>query len=197
MSMRYIGLALRGLCLAVVLTAAGLGQSASPAPPATAVDAAVVKDFEARVTKYMDLRKKQAGSAPKPTNSADKLTKAKEDIGAKIRAARADAREGDIFSPEIAAYFRKQIAATLSGPHGKRIQASLRHAEPIAGLAIKVNDKYPEGVALQSTPPSLLLNLPPLPKELEYRIVDSALILRDITPNLIVDVLRDAIHTPQ
>ena len=197
MSMRYIGLALRGLCLAAVLTAAGLGQSASPAPPATAVDAAVVKDFEARVTKYMDLRKKQAGSAPKPTNSADKLTKAKEDIGAKIRAARADAREGDIFSPEIAAYFRKQIAATLSGPHGKRIQASLRHAEPIAGLAIKVNDKYPEGVALQSTPPSLLLNLPPLPKELEYRIVDSALILRDITPNLIVDVLRDAIHTPQ
>ena len=52
---------------------------------------------------------------------------------------------------------------------------------------MQVNQRYPQGAPLQSTPPSLLLNLPPLPKELEYRIVDSTLVLRDEGANVIVD----------
>jgi hypothetical protein len=45
-------------------------------------------------------------------------------------------------------------------------------------------------------PPSLLLNLPELPKELEYRFVGRELVLRDSAANLIVDVLPD-IRTPE
>ena len=40
-------------------------------------------------------------------------------------------------------------------------------------------------------PPSLLLNLPKLPKELEYRFVDHELIVRDVAANLIVDFIPD------
>jgi len=44
---------------------------------------------------------------------------------------------------------------------------------------------------LQSMPPSLLLNLPRLPKELEYRFVGRELVLREIPANLIVDAIPD------
>ena len=46
-------------------------------------------------------------------------------------------------------------------------------------------------------PPSLLLNLPKLPKELEYRFVGRELILRDIAANLIVDVIPEVTTAPR
>jgi len=69
----------------------------------------------------------------------------------------------------------------------------LRHAEPVKPLNLQVNDKYPEGVPLQSTPPSLLLDLPKLPPEVEYRIVGHDLVLRDVKANLIVDFVNNVI----
>jgi hypothetical protein len=42
-------------------------------------------------------------------------------------------------------------------------------------------------------PPTLLQKLPKLPKELEYRIVGHNLVLLDTEPNLVVDVLSNAI----
>jgi hypothetical protein len=152
-----------------------------------------VKDFEARVTQYLNLRKKEAGSSPGATKSPDKLSDNQEQLAARVKALRPDAKQGDIFTPEIAEYFRRQLSSTLAGPDGTKIRASLRHAEPVRGLSLRVNEVYPQGIPLQSTPPSLLLNVPPLPKELEYRIVGRNLLIRDIAPNLIVDFISDAL----
>jgi hypothetical protein len=171
-----------------------LGTGLCLAPAAASQNhAQTVNDFEARVAKYLDLRKKEAGSAPRPTNSPEKLAAAQQDLAAKVSALRRDAKQGDIFTAEIAAYFRHQISTTLAGHHGHKIRASLRHAEPVPALALHVNQVYPQGVPLQSTPPTLLLNLPLLPKELEYRIVGRNLVLHDIVPNVIVDFIPDAI----
>jgi hypothetical protein len=156
-------------------------------------DDPLVKDFEARVSQYLDLRKKDAGSSPRPTKSADKLSDNQELVAARVKALRPTAKQGDIFTPELAEYFRRQLSSTLAGPDGPKIRASLRHAEPVRGLSLRVNEVYPQGIPLQSTPPSLLLNLPPLPKELEYRIVGRNLVLRDIVPNIIVDFISDAL----
>ncbi len=156
-----------------------------------------VKDFEASVAKYLDFRKKEAGSAPRPTNSPEKLAEAQQNLAVKVRALRPDAKQGDIFTPEITAYFRHQISATLASHHGHKIRASLRHAEPVPALALHVNQVYPQGIPLQSTPPTLLLNLPTLPKELEYRIVGRNLILHDIVPNIVVDFVPDAIPSAE
>ena len=156
----------------------------------------VLKDFEARVNKYLDLRKRDVGSSPRPTRSPDKLEDNQEQSAAKVKALRPDAKQGDIFTPDIASYFRRQLSSTLKGPDGSKIRASLRHAEPVRGLPLRVNEVYPEGMPLQSTPPSLLLKLPPLPKELEYRIVGRNLVLRDIVPNVIVDFIPDALPSP-
>ncbi len=160
---------------------------------ANAGDAQVVKEFETSVKQYLDLRKNTAGKAPRPTNSPDKLTDKRSDMAQKVRSLRSQAKQGDIFTPDVTAYFRRQIEATLAGPQGQKIRASLRHAEPLPNLTVKVNQSYPEHVPLQSTPPTLLMNLPPLPKELEYRIVGSDVVLYDVAPNLVVDYIPNAI----
>ena len=74
-----------------------------------------------------------------------------------------------------------------------KVQASLRHAEPLKPIPLRVNDRYPRNMPLQSTPPTLLLNLPRLPDELHYRIVGRDLVLYDVTADLIVDLISNAV----
>jgi hypothetical protein len=170
-----------------LLTLAGAAQAATPDQQQ------LVSDFEARVSSYMKLRDTTAPTAnEKPTKSPDKLMQQRSDISSRVLSARSNAKQGDIFTPDIAIYFRHQIAATLDGPQGARIRASLRHAEPVKGR-LQVNQKYPAHVPLQSTPPTLLLNLPTLPKDLEYRIVGQDLVLRDTGANLIVDFIPNVL----
>jgi hypothetical protein len=69
----------------------------------------------------------------------------------------------------------------------------LAHAEPLPKMKLQVNAKYPEQAPLQSTPPTILMNLPRLPKGLEYRFVGRDLILYDSATNLIVDYLHEAL----
>ena len=181
----------RCLCYAVLLPL--IFGCASRGSARTPDEAKVVKDFEARISNYMELRKREGGT-PRPTDSASKLEETRDQLAQKIRSARADAKQGDIFTPEIAAYFRHQIASTLGGHDGKKIRASLHHAEPVQGVPLQVNARYPQEKPLQSTPPTLLLNLPHLPQELQYRIAGQALLLYDSGADLIVDFLPDAMH---
>lgn len=152
-----------------------------------------VSDFQARVTRYLELRKKDAGIAQRPSNSADKVSDTQEMLASKVKALRPNAAQGDIFTPEIARYFRKQISTSLAGVDGRKIRASLKHAEPVHGVTIRVNEEYPEGTPLQSTPPTILSAFPILPDSLEYRIVGRTLVLRDVAPNLVVDFIPSAL----
>jgi len=181
--------------VSIALAAGGCAQDAVKAEPSPR-QKQVAAEFQKRVNDYMKLRKKQAGTAPAPSSSPDKLIDAQKALAAKMGVARANAKQGDIFTPEIAAYFRNRIAATMKGTQGAKIRSSLRHAEPLHGIALQVNGTYPAALPLQSTPASLLLNLPPLPKELEYRIVNHDLVLHDIAANLVVDVVPNAIAAP-
>ena len=63
---------------------------------------------------------------------------------------------------------------------------------PVTLPAIHVNDRWPKGVPFIFVPPQLLSALPPIPGELQYRIVGHALVLWDHHADLIVDVLPDA-----
>lgn len=101
-------------------------------------------------------------------------------------------RQGEIFTPRIANYVRRQIAKTLTGPHGHDIRASLQRAEPV-NIQLQINQSYPGNVPLQSTPASLLLDLPELPKGLEYRLLGSELVLRDADANIVVDYIPNAL----
>ncbi len=183
-------MAIAGAILTVTL--ASVAQS-RPSEKKGSNDAAVVSDFEARVGQYLQQRKQQAGSLPGPTSSATKLKDSRDQVRARIQANRSDAKQGDIFTPDIAVYFRRQIASAFGGERGGRVLTSLRHAEPGTQAPVQINQPYPDGIPLQSMPPTLLLKLPKLPKELQYRIVGRKLVLLDIEPNLVVDILPDAV----
>ena len=178
--------------LALALAPIGFAQSVMKAEPSSQ-EKQVIAEFEKRVNDYVDLRKKEAGNAPAPTSSAEKLEKTQKDLATKVREARQGAKQGNVFTPEIADYFRKQIASTLRGTQGAKVLTSLKHSEPVKGIGIAVNGAYPQNIPLQSTPASLLLNLPPLPKQLEYRMVNQDLVLRDTAANIIVDFLPHAL----
>jgi len=59
-----------------------------------------VADLGNLVAKYLDLQKK-AGGSPKPAKQPAKLAESREQVAAKVLAERPDAKQGDIFSPEI------------------------------------------------------------------------------------------------
>jgi hypothetical protein len=157
-------------------------------------DAAKIQDFQKRVAEYVKLHKQASSdlSRLKPTKAAEKITEHEDTLAEKIREARRDVKQGDIFTPPVEAEFRRLIAITMNGSRAARIRKSLKSAEPVQ-LRLKVNDDYPKSIPLQSTPPTLLLNLPELPKELDYRIVGRSLILRDVDANIVVDFIPNAI----
>jgi len=179
------------------IAACGLAQSNPKPSPGVNRDALIGTDFEKRVADYMKLHQQALTGmkVPKTTDSPALITEFQHQLATKIRALRPNARQGEIFTNEVADWFRRLIQQAMSGPPGVKIRASFQHAEPIHGIHLDVNQSYPDGLPLQSMPPSLLLNLPPLPKELEYRFVGRELVLRDIPANLIVDVVADVTAT--
>jgi len=154
---------------------------------------AILQDFDKRVSDYVKMRKTIEGKLPKlkVTPSQAEIRNHERALADMLRQARQSAAQGDIFTPEISAEFRRLIGITMQGADAARIKGSLKTAEPVI-LRVAVNDVYPKQAPLQSTPPTLLLNLPRLPPELEYRLVGRTLVLRDVKSNLIVDFMANA-----
>jgi hypothetical protein len=165
------------------------------APAKEDPDSAALQDFTRRVSDYVKLHKLARSEVHglKPTNSPDAIEHFEHRLAGRIREARPGDARGAIFTAVISAEFRRAIGATLHGPEAQRILKSLRDAQPARVPVVRVNGMYPAGVPLQSTPPSLLLNLPSLPQEVEYRVIGHTLLLRDVEANLIVDLIPNAI----
>jgi hypothetical protein len=157
-------------------------------------DAGRVADFEQRLAAYMKIRNEAAAGLPgsKLTDSPDKIAGREHELAEKIRLLRPAAKQGDIFSPDITAEFHRLIRLAWHGSDAARMKHSLARAEPVS-VTLHINDAYPTSVPLQSTPPTLLQNLPPLPKEMEYRVIGHNLVLRDARANLVVDFMERAI----
>ena len=167
-------------------------MTACCAQPEVNPHAATLQDFDKRVTDYSKLRKSIDGKLPKlkSTPSQHEISHYQRELAKKIRHARVSAKQGDIFTPEIAAEFRRVIGL-MRGNETTRVMQSIKSAEPVH-MQIGVNDAYPEKAPLQSMPPTLLQNLPKLPPELEYRLVGRDLVLLDGKANLVVDFMPQA-----
>jgi hypothetical protein len=174
-------------------------QANSPQKKSVNQNSLVIQDFEKKLDDYAKLRKQAQSGLPDPKNnsSAENIKQYQESLAQNIRSQRAQAKAGDIFTPPISQLFKELIATPMRDDTRGRIQASLRNAEPVRGLSLEVNQEYPQTSAMQSTPPTLLANLPKLPPELEYRIVGRELVLLDTKANLIIDLLPDALPGPK
>lgn len=165
---------------------------------AVAAFAAPEDTFARAVNRYARLHQKLEKQLPalRSTGRSATIENHEHALARKIRAARANARQGEIFTPEVARYFRQLVRRTIATPDADRVRSSLQSAEPVRAV-LRVNEAYPAGAPLQSTPPTLLASFPRLPAELDYRIVGRSLVLRDTIANVIVDFLPDLLPEPR
>jgi hypothetical protein len=174
------------------------GEIKTSTDPAVNPNATVMADFKARVEKYAELHKDLAKGAAKQKEdvSAEQISAQKAALAAKIQAARAGARQGDLFVPEARQAFRRLLAPEMKGEDGRDAKAIIKDDAPAPGtVAFKVNAKYPENQPKPTMPANLLLNLPPLPEPLEYRVVGQHLLLLDTEADLVVDYMLNVIAT--
>jgi hypothetical protein len=181
-------------CSAVLAASAGTA-SQKPAGQPPNPDALVLVDFRKRIDAYVDLHDEvnKGRAKQEETHAPGKIREAQLALAERIRAVRTNARPGDIFTPEIRSAFRRLMYPELRGAEGRETKSTLKEDAP-KGVRLKVNAAYPEGTALPTVPPNLLAALPQLPEDLEYRIIDKHLILRDVDANLIVDFIPNAIR---
>jgi len=165
-------------------------------PPTQAVlDRKVLADFRRDVDRYMTLHNKllRQGTAPKQRADIDDIGEnrvSRNALATRIRVARHDAEQGDILTPAIAVTLRTAMNPALRSPTGAAARASIREDAP-ATFVLEVNGDYPEGESRSTMPGNVLQILPVLPPGLEYRIVDTHLVLMDVDANIVVDYLLD------
>jgi hypothetical protein len=179
------------LALSASAVHARQAPSAKPDTPAKPVnhDAQVLVDFTDRVKQYVALRQKAGSSTAslKKTDDGADISAAQTALATKIRAARAGAKPGDIFTPEIAIRFK----ALLHPESTAATKASIKDDNP-GPIPFKVNEPYPDKATLSTVPPNVLEALPKLPDGIEYRFVGKHLILRDARANMVIDYIVNA-----
>ena len=178
---RYLGTPL----FIAAIVAAPANAQVKVTPPAGTM--AVLAE---RLQSYVDLRARVAREHPELSVLADygEIRRRTNILAAAIIDARPGARQGDIFTPDIAVTIRRLVRFNCNRDYAQLLMLTredrVRPLPPAVG-----HGRWPLGAPL----PTMLPDLPRLPAGLEYRFVGGDLILLDIEANLIVDVIPDVI----
>ena len=160
--------------------------------------ASPIDEFADRVKDYTDLQKNLRSKLPKLKNKAEPeaITAHQRLLQASLQKARSDAKQGDVLLPALGPHIQSLVKSQLSGRSNKAARDAVKESNPRGGeepspkpVQVAINAPYPKEAPLTTVPPSLLLKLPKLPEELEFRFVGKSLILRDTIANIIVDYL--------
>lgn len=181
------------LCLASVPGLAR-GQQGSQASANAGHSAELVSAFEARVKAYVKLREGIEEKMPKLSKDStpEQIEAHKAALQEKVRAARAGAKHGDIFLPAVTDHIRAIIKAEVKGQERQELRQTVLEADT-KGVPLRVNYPYPETKELVEMPPTLLLKLPQLPKQVKYRYVGRHMLLVDRENGLILDYMLNAL----
>jgi hypothetical protein len=150
--------------------------------------------FDEQVKAYVKKREQLEETLPKLSKeSSPEEIKAHQVAFAKlVRESRVGAKSGDIFRPAIVDYIRTSIRREFKGERLKEIREAVLEADT-KGVPLRINHPYPETKELVETPPTLLLTLPQLPKQLRYRFVGKHMLLVDRENGLIIDYMVNAL----
>jgi hypothetical protein len=185
------------MALGILLALATLGIGCKKTPVGNsqiAEDARALQQFSVGVEAFIAVHDRAQRGMPhfKATFSGAQIVRRQHALAAKVQAARRKAKEGDIFTPEVSAYFRREINAVYM-TNREQIQAGIEMSAPLGDIKIAVNQPYAEDAPHTMMPPALLQHLPKLPESIQYQIVNHDLIIRDVECNLVVDVARNVI----
>ena len=153
------------------------------------------ESFEKRVKDYVKLRENIEAKMPKLSKEAkpEEIETHKKQLQDSVRAARAGAKQGDIFTPEAAALVRSIIKEEFKGKDRVELRKAVLVEAEVKSVPMRVNYPYPEVKEQLEMPPTLLLKLPQLPKQIRYRFVGDNMLLVDRENGLILDYMGNAI----
>ena len=204
--MRFITPAVFGLMAALACASPERAAAQTPERPGPQAPArpghvneygAATKAFLDRVQQYVTYHNNVEKMVPPitQTSSPEEIAKREAALGAMLIKQRPDAKEGDFFIKE----YQPHLIKIIRDDFAKRPVADRKAllVELPKDVKIAVNMVYPPVLPLATFPANLLKVLPELPKELEYRMVGRDLILRDVTGNVIVDILRNVFPIPK
>jgi hypothetical protein len=171
----------------------GLAASAAPLTQRVNPAAATQAAFTRRIDDYMQLhRKLEAMLPPLPKEATpQQIDQNQRALAELIVKARANARRGDFFTPDMEDLIHRLFTDVFSGRAGRDAKNYI-HDEPHP-VTPEINKRYPDTIPLATMPLRVLAELPKLPDELEYRFVDRHLILMDVHAHIILDYVLNAI----
>ena len=190
-----------GACLALLM-----GRGCPVVAPKTAMVAPGSESFVAELQKYTEatkpLRQKAESEVPQggtPQKQAVSQEKRRAVLGKDICDMRAKAKQGDLFTLEGATYVKQAIASAFQGPAEATVRDALEEQNdptiykgPPPKVAINTRINAPP------LPAVLTVDLPPLPKEVEYRFSGRTLVLTDAEAVCVLDYIPNALpEAPQ
>ena len=196
-SLTFVAAAIVGLTFAPVQLTAGQTpekQKSIIGVGLSVQDTRAVAAFEARVKQYAKMREDIEDKMPKLSKEStpEQIQAHKTAFEAKVKAARAGAKRGQIFTKDIVTYIRATIRQEFKGTERAKLRETVLEADT-KGVPLRINYPYPESKELTEMPPTLLLKLPQLPKQLRYRFVKRNMLLVDRENGLILDYMLDAV----
>jgi hypothetical protein len=190
------------LAIALMISVSSLAHAQTPKPHPNPnspdfkvqVWGDIATRFTTRVRAYAALRSElEKGLPPLAiTDDPADIRRAERALAKRIRRARATARPGDIFSPDITDEFRKALRRETNA----NTWAVIMDDNP-GTFPVRVNGAYPRKQPLSTVPSNILTALPRLPDDVEYRFVGRHLILLDIRARVILDRIPYAIQHSQ
>ena len=167
------------------------GPSADPTARALA-------EFAVQVDEYARLHRSAVRSvAPfRRGLSAAEVWARQERLADTIRARRPQARQGDLFTPAARLVIVEIVQGFLRSPEGASARERVARDNPatetpLTPVVLTVNGTYAHGASFSTLPPKLLMRLPSLPREVEFRFVGKHLLLRDTFADIILDHILD------
>ena len=188
-------LAIAGV-LVVCVAASTSAQAQLPAPaPLSSAEKQTVEAFAKRAKDYVKMREVLEEKMPALSKEAkpEEIQAHKQQFQDRVRAARVSSKPGDLFTPEAATLIRAIIKDEFKGKDRVELRNTVLKESENKAVPLRVNYPYPESQELLEMPPTLLLRLPQLPKQLRYRFVRNNLLLVDRENGLIIDYMTNAL----
>jgi len=155
----------------------------------------LVDEFEKRAKEYVKLREQLEEKMAKLSKEAkpEEIEAHKKELQTRVQAARNGARPGNIFTPEAAAFIRSKTKEEFKGKERAELRKTVLVESETKAVPLRVNYPYPDSQEQLEMPPTLLLQLPQLPKQLRFRFVGRNMLLVDRENGLIVDYMTNAL----
>ena len=153
-------------------------------------DAETLATFSRRAKDYAALRSRlEVGLPPLVvTDNADEIEGFERRLSERIREARGSRRH-QVFAPKMERQLKRLLRAKADPG---TIALILDDGPP--EFDVDVNDTYSKELSLATMPANILMLLPDLPPDVEYRFVGRHLILLDVRANMIIDEIPRAIR---